>query len=336
MKCIKCGHEVLANKKFCTYCGEPTSSSFDTENSRRNAENGEDRTVWRCPDCGKAVKQGKAFCTYCGAAYQEKRTIPQKTKVPRKSKGRKIALVFVILSFVVAALLIAAVVFRFAWDKGLMEDIPVISVLFEKFSGGHQDEQKENIGLEEDSFKLDFGSEELPEIDTGSIDALIEEEVVEDEQDSQEVLTSGAATAQSNSGTSHTEPSVQDISYKIDEAVYDYLTAYVTDICDGVYNKLYYVVESGSELEEIQKDYIENSDLYEDLIGCDIIDKKKISASVYHVTTVEEYDVYNYVSDANYYVKQKCIYEVKKQGDGGWKVANYVDTVEQLEKIVYE
>ena len=50
---------------------------------------------------------------------------------------------------------------------------------------------------------------------------------------------------------------------------------------------------------------------------------------------VEEYDVYNYTSYTGYYIKQKCVYEVRKQSDSTWKVGNYVGSVEQIEKVVY-
>lgn len=57
MKCIKCGHEVPEENKFCEYCGTPVT---------------EER---RCSSCGAVVEEDSKFCHVCGTALQHKQQI---------------------------------------------------------------------------------------------------------------------------------------------------------------------------------------------------------------------------------------------------------------------
>lgn len=127
----------------------------------------------------------------------------------------------------------------------------------------------------------------------------------------------------------------EDIYYDLDTAVENYLYAYIQDINNGGYSQLNAAIKSGSNLEETQRKFIQNSSLYEDLLGYQIMDHKKISDTTYHVTSIEEYDIYNYDSDTNYYVRQKCVYVIKRQSDGRWLIDDYAENVEQLDKVVY-
>ena len=45
--------------------------------------------------------------------------------------------------------------------------------------------------------------------------------------------------------------------------------------------------------------------------------------------------MYNYESNADYYIKQRCVYVVNRQSDGRWVLSDYAEAVEQLEKVVY-
>lgn len=127
----------------------------------------------------------------------------------------------------------------------------------------------------------------------------------------------------------------QNHSYGAEVAVSDYLDAYIEDIQYGAYNKLYSVVERGSNMEKTQEKFISSCNLYEELLGFTYIDTIQIDSSTYHVSTTERYDVYSYESDVKYYVEQKCVYVVREQADGNWKVADYAEQIEQLEKYVY-
>lgn len=124
-------------------------------------------------------------------------------------------------------------------------------------------------------------------------------------------------------------------TYDVQVAVSDYLETYIEDIQYGAYNKLYSVVERGSNMERTQEKFIPSCNLYEELLGYTYIDTTQIDSSTYHVTTTERYEIYSYESDVEYYLEQKCVYVVRKQFDGSWKVADYAEQIEQLEKFVY-
>ena len=125
------------------------------------------------------------------------------------------------------------------------------------------------------------------------------------------------------------------ILYNVDNAVDNYLHCYIQDLNNGIYSMLYSAVQSGSKLEELQKKFVETSSLYEDLLNYQIVDHTSINQNTYHVTTIEDYEVYNYESNADYYVKQRCVYVVNRQSDGRWVLSDYAEAVEQLEKVVY-
>lgn len=134
---------------------------------------------------------------------------------------------------------------------------------------------------------------------------------------------------------SEPQEDIQETEYQVNQAVDDYLQAYIQDINNGTYNALYSTVEYGSDLEEAQKRFIQNSSLYEDLLEYDVKSTKRIDQDTYYVTTIEGYDVYNYDSDASYYLEQKCVYKVCKQSNGTWMIRDYVEPVEQLQKLVH-
>ena len=56
LKCLRCGKEFPADKKFCTACGAP-APSFTLHPAPP-------QTV--CPDCGQGLTPGKNYCGHCG------------------------------------------------------------------------------------------------------------------------------------------------------------------------------------------------------------------------------------------------------------------------------
>lgn len=312
MRCIKCGNELFDGAKFCKYCGTLVQDTIDAQTEKGRRKKAEDRI--QCPVCGTMVKQGNVFCTYCGevlppqgkTAYLGKGEPAPKRK---KQAGRKGIILFIVLSLVIVA--------------GL------ISVVAVHYLGGRDNTGEYLQETEKDAVTQVSGVDQTDETeaaeanDTGNSDAENDQETVVDNNDGGNTQNDSSISGGYND------------TYAVDAAIYDFLDAFVDDICNGTYSELYSVVEYGSEMEKAQKNYIANSDLYEELINYEIIDKTAINSSIYHVTVVEEYDVYNYTSYASYYIKQKCVYEVRKQSDNTWKVGNYVGTVEQLEKVVY-
>lgn len=63
MNCIKCGHSIDPNDKFCYNCGEPVSSCEDTGRQPTNSTP-EDFII--CKRCGEPQPYGSIFCGSCG------------------------------------------------------------------------------------------------------------------------------------------------------------------------------------------------------------------------------------------------------------------------------
>lgn len=312
MRCIKCGNDLFDGAKFCKYCGLPVQDTLDAQTRRDRRKKAENRI--QCPVCGTMVKQGNVFCTYCGEAipqHEKTADFGKREPAPRKEKqaGRKGIILFIVLSLVIVAGLISVVAVHYLGNRDNTE---------ENLQETEKDEVTQFSGIDQAD-----ETEAAETYDTGNSNAENEQETV--------VANSDSGSIQNDSSISGGD----DDAYDVDAVIYDFLDAFVDDICNGTYSELYSVVEYGSEMEKAQKNYIANSDLYEELINCEIIDKTAINSAIYHVTVVEEYDVYNYTSYTGYYIKQKCVYEVRKQSDSTWKVGNYVGSVEQIEKVVY-
>lgn len=178
--------------------------------------------------------------------------------------------------------------------------------------------------------------DESPAQETSVTEPMDHDVIAEDEQDD---LQSSDPDPEPQTVEPEPEPepreTQEEILADVDNAVETYLYAYIQDINNGGYSQLNAAIKSGSDLEETQRKFIQNSSLYEDLLSYQIVDHKKVNDKTYHVTSIEEYDVYNYDSDAKYYIKQKCVYVVKRQDDGRWLICDYAENVEQLDKVVY-
>ena len=111
-----------------------------------------------------------------------------------------------------------------------------------------------------------------------------------------------------------------------------YLYAFIDDVNNGTYRELYSAIASGSNMEELQQKFIDNADLHEELLDYDIINTKREDNDTYHITVVEKYDVTNYKDGSEYNLEQKCTYQVCRQRDGSWKIADFVGNIEVVNK----
>ena len=271
-----------------------------------------------CPECGARVKEGKKYCTTCGfdlssAPIRYKNQEPSRSGTPKK-KGKG-PVIFLVISLIVILMLASVVGIYFWMNRDVENDAS----------------REEGITTEESvdpSWQDDVSDMDQVDVDNNA-DEVIDDTSGDNNAGNGVGSNQGQAGTTSNSG----EASMQD-EFAAEAAVVNYQKAYIKDIQSGSYTELYAVVELGSKMEETQKKFIKNCDLYEELLDCMYCENKKIDASTYHITVIEEYYVQSYESGTEYTLKQKCTYEVRKQSDGTWKVADYVGLVEQLEKNV--
>ncbi len=104
------------------------------------------------------------------------------------------------------------------------------------------------------------------------------------------------------------------------------------------YSSMYAYVQSGSAMEATQKDFILKSaarDLRETLLDCQITGVTMQNETCCYVTAVETYEVRENEAPYHWWVKQRCTYQVNRQADGTWKVANFAGKIEKLESGNY-
>lgn len=318
MKCRKCGSALTPGAKFCKFCGKPVEQNDDRERNSR-------RVV--CPGCGAEVREGKRFCTTCGfdlSLSKAQSAQPERFNPEPVEKKRRGPVIFLVVSLIVIILLIAAVG-AYLWMNQDIEDKPSEESKIsaeETVDTSWQDDQEESDS-EEDSTA---GDQEEG-------DATEEDKKLSADSNSSTGNATGAAGNQNGTGDSY-NAGVIDESSAAEIAVDRYQQAYIKDIQTGGYTELYAAVELGSKMEETQKKFIKDCNLYEELYDSIPCGSTRIDAKTYHVTVIEEYYVLSYESGTEYILKQKCTYKVCKQADGTWKVADYVGIVEQLEKNV--
>ena len=127
----------------------------------------------------------------------------------------------------------------------------------------------------------------------------------------------------------------QSIEYKVDEAVSNYLEAFIKDINAGHYNSLYSAVVVGSNMESIQKKFIENTSNTEQLLKYSIENIQIIDDWTCYATAVEDYDVWQNKEPYHFFISQRCVYMLNKQQDGSWLVSDFVGNVEVVNKQEY-
>lgn len=121
-------------------------------------------------------------------------------------------------------------------------------------------------------------------------------------------------------------------------AVENYLSAFTSDLNSEQYSSMYAYVQSGSAMEATQKDFILKSaarDLRETLLDCQITGVTMQNETCCYVTAVETYEVRENEAPYHWWVKQRCTYQVNRQADGTWKVANFAGKIEKLESGNY-
>ena len=165
-------------------------------------------------------------------------------------------------------------------------------------------------------------------------DSDYEEETYSDDYEPSDNSSSND-TSSTEDNYSETESETNDDPMYVKTAVEDYLYAFVNDVRSSSYDEMYSVVESGSNLEQMQKKFIENSTVSEDLLGYEFNDCQKIDNDSYYVTATEKYDITQFKDGVQYYtITQKCTYLVRRQYDGSWKLADLVD-INVLDKTEY-
>lgn len=84
--CLNCGHENLADARFCEECGQPFKKEAEEKSIDAKGEGGD-----FCSNCGEAVSVDADFCPNCG--HQLKTTVRPATKVRKPlSKRQKIGI----------------------------------------------------------------------------------------------------------------------------------------------------------------------------------------------------------------------------------------------------
>ncbi len=162
-------------------------------------------------------------------------------------------------------------------------------------------------------------------------------EAVETDTTSEPIIKTEVVTVPEYITRSVSEENLQETIYAVKNAVGNYLSSFIEDINTGRYSAMYSYVEYGSKMEQLQKDFIAKSFRKEELLKYSVVNTTRIDSSTYHATAIEDYDVYEGGDsyDTHYYVQQKCTYKVNKQPDGKWLISNFVENIEELNKIVY-
>ena len=256
--------------------------------------------MMKCARCGARVPENVRFCTSCGYEFQQiPFGDPYRQEDVRPAKKSN-ALLYVMLG-VVLLLLIATTIALFSGGLG-------------SFFGGSHDGNS---------------SAAVP---TATASPVI-------------VITS-APTAMPTptplpTPTPMPTPSpapVYDPSAELDAALAAYFDAFIQDINRAEYRALYGAVESGSAMEQTQKDFITKSagkNLIESLRNYQIISRSRISDSSYQITATETYEIWQSESPTHSLLTQRCTYLVNRQYDGSWKVADFVGGVEVVDRIDY-
>lgn len=121
-------------------------------------------------------------------------------------------------------------------------------------------------------------------------------------------------------------------------AVENYLSAFTSDLNSEQYSRMYAYVQSGSAMESTQKDFILKSaerDLRETLLDCQLTGVTMQNENCYYVTAVETYEIRENEEPYHWWIRQRCTYQVNRQADGTWRVANFVGKIEKLDSGNY-
>ena len=324
IKCRGCGRELSADVKFCKYCGTPVEPYAGPE-------------YIQCPVCGSQVGPGHSFCTICGAPLgqngpgyfyppeQENKAEPEPT--PPKH-NHTVALVVVIVLLVVVALVAAFVAVHTITDQEPSESTSDEIVSDETTSREDQEPSVSNniiVTHQKDGKSGEDRKEDKDREKDKDKDKNIFGTITINRDDKDKTKDTSDSDSKPNADAL---PAVQN-------TVDNYLDAFIQDVNAGRYNAMYSYVESGSEVEESQKRFIDNSKAYEDLVGAEFLSYEQTGDDIYHITVLEEYDVNLIDEDVQYYLKQKCTYRVNKQSDGTWKVADFVGDIQVLDKTEY-
>lgn len=340
MKCTNCGANIPEGNLFCTRCGakaEIIQRPRDVAQQSVPYPGGGKREIV-CPTCGAAMPEGYAFCTNCGGTMTGAAaakapgapetvcqncgasvpagnrfciacgapmggTMPQ----PKRKKsytGVWVALICLLLGLVA---LFAALFFTGALDDML---------------GIDREETEERDRRDDDDEERGASSRNKSE-------AAAEADDEDDKEDAEETETP------SPEPTASQAPSVEG---DVRIAVNNYLSAFIQDINAGQYSQLYSYVQAGSPMESSQKDFIAKSapqNLNETLLDSQIESVSKQNDSTYYVTVLEHYEVRGNADPYHWWVKQRCTYQVNLQSDGSWKIANFVGSIQNVDKGVY-
>lgn len=156
------------------------------------------------------------------------------------------------------------------------------------------------------------------------------------------VVTASPAPATPAPTTAPTPAPTPDYSAEevtaVKAAVGNYLAAYVADMNDETYSRLYSYIQAGSSFETQQRNFIYESapkDLRESIQEYQITSVSRQADGVYYVTSVETYSYSSNEDSGLKWVKQQCTYQVNRQGDGSWKLSSMIGGVTVLGRGSY-
>lgn len=112
-----------------------------------------------------------------------------------------------------------------------------------------------------------------------------------------------------------------------------YVNAYVADLNDETYSRLYGYIQNGSAFETQQRNFINQSapsNLRESILEYQVTNIQRQSADSYYVTSVEKYTYYSDKDPNVKWVTQQCVYQIDRQSDGSWKISQMIGKVNVL------
>ena len=113
----------------------------------------------------------------------------------------------------------------------------------------------------------------------------------------------------------------------------NYVNAYVADLNDETYSRMYGCVQAGSAFETERRNWINQNapnNLRETVLDYQVTNVQRQNANSYYVTSVEKYSYYSDKDPSVKWVQQQCVYQVDRQSDGSWKISNLIGNVNVL------
>lgn len=124
---------------------------------------------------------------------------------------------------------------------------------------------------------------------------------------------------------------------ELENAIYRYLHAFISDVNSGDYWELYSAVQSGSPVETEQKEFVKKSleiDREEDLLDYQVQSMTRVNENTCYVTVLEAYEIWQDDDPQHFTMKQRCTYQLNRQSNGDWLIYSFVE-YEAFDQVEY-